>query len=94
MITINEMLDIIAASDGIYIKVQPADWVNGFSKPITAEELKAKFPEKYSNDLAGFEKIDSYTYYPKFATMQDKWDKELNDYISRKVEWCRKYGSE
>lgn len=88
------MLDIIAASDGIYIKVQPADWVNGFSKPITAEELREKFPEKYRKDLAGFERVDRYTYHPKFSTMQNEWDKELNDYISRKAEWCRKYGSD
>ena len=50
-----------------------------------------KFPEKYRNDLAGFEYKDG-AYYPKFATMQDEWDNELKDYCKRKQEWCNQYG--
>lgn len=93
MITINEMLAIIATEDNTYIKVVPADWVNGFTKrhPINAEILMEKFPEKYRNDLIGFEYNDG-AYYPKFATMQDEWNNELKDYCKRKQEWCDKYG--
>lgn len=93
MITIDEMLAIIAIGDGVFIKVAPEDWVRRFSKPITREKLIEQYPAKYRNDLVGFVVVGEYSYRPCFATMQSEWDAELSGYIARKAEWCRENGS-
>ena len=96
MITLN---DIIAKEKStFFIKVRPVDSIRQFSHRINDLEnyiMDAIVP-KYRNKVIGFEK-DIYggsSYRPVFDDeTQREWDKELHDYISRKAEWCRKYGS-
>ena len=93
MTTIEQMVEIIATQERTYVKTNPDDSLRVYSKHTrTAEQLINDYPEKYRADLIGFEHIENHTYYPKFATMQDEWDTEKSEYISRKAEWCRKYG--
>ena len=93
MITIERMVEIIANNEITYIKTSPDDSIRVFQQfKCTKERLVGDYPAKYRNDLIGFD-LEDDTYYPRFATMQDEWENEKRDYIARKAEWCRKYGS-
>ena len=94
MITLNEL---IAKETGtFYIKVRPDDSVRQFRSNFNnlAQMIIDGIEPKYKDKVLGFE-LDKYgDYRPVFDEETQKiWDKELDDYISRKVEWCRKYGS-
>ena len=86
----------------IFIKVRPDDSSRQFF--LSSDEgkeldivalLLAELPEKYSDHLVTLRHSDwiYYSYVPVFDTdTQAMWDKELDDYITRKAEWCQKYG--
>jgi len=94
MTTIEQILEIISTNENTYIKTTPDDSVRVFKQfKCTKERLVGDYPAKYRNDLIGFE-LENDEYYPRFATMQDEWENEKSDYIARKAEWCRKYGSD
>lgn len=90
---------ILAEQDGkFFVKVSPDDSISEFNTTWDnfAEKIVDRFPPKYREKLVGLKKDDKSNYYqPVFdVETQQEWDAELTSYISRKAEWCQRYGSE
>ena len=94
MTTIQELATKIFFEPVVYVKTQPEDSLHTFGRGVTEDDIVKSFPEKYRADLIGFEQHSTRTYYPKFATMQDEWYRETNDYIDKKHGWCAKHTSD
>ena len=93
MKTVNEMLETLKR-DRVLVKTAPDDiltLVGG--REMTEDELRGMFGAEYGADLVGFED-DRGGYHPVFATLQDQWDAELEDFCERKMAWCNRYGCE
>lgn len=60
------------------------------------QQILDSLPEKYRDKLVTLRHDPhwvSYSYLPVFDTdTQAMWDKEVDDYITAKQEWCDKYG--
>ena len=59
------------------------------------QDIFDALPEKYRDHLVTIKHDNwvSYSFIPVFDTdTQAMWDKEVSDYITRKQEWCDKYG--
>ena len=95
MITINELVKRVNGT--FFVKVCPDDSVRQFNSEWDnlAEMIIDGFSLKYKDKVIGFEtQGNDYNYIPVFDTeTQREWNTELHNYISRKAEWCRKYGS-
>ena len=86
----------------IMVKISPDDssWqcnvVDRDGNPIDyVERILEMLPEKYRSHLVTLrhDAWVSYSYVPVFDTdTQAMWDKEVDDYITAKQEWCDKYG--
>lgn len=79
----------------IMVKVEPSDimWQCNLTEDYVERIIEA-LPEKYQDHLVTLRHHDwiSYSYVPVFDTdTQAMWDKEVDDYITAKQEWCDKY---
>lgn len=94
MITLNEILE--NESGAFFVKVRPDDSLSRFSTEEEGlrERLLGSIPPKYRFAIIGFDGANG-RYVPRFSEdAQKEWDKEYDNYISRKAEWCQKYGCE
>ena len=94
------------SEDGTHIMVKvttdDSSWqcnlVDRDCNPIDyVERILERLPEKYRDHLVTLKHDNwiSYSYVPVFDTdTQAMWNKEVSDYITRKQEWCDRYGCE
>ena len=80
------------------IEIEPGDWLSSFTSTDDAVRLiQKRMSEKYLNGLVGFIPDSFYksgcVYKSVFTPeIQKEFNKEQEDYIREKSEWCNKYG--
>ena len=86
------------SGEAFFVQVRPEDCLSRFYlyDDDCIIKVNQAMPDKYKGKMVGLKKdLCNGRFTPVFdEETQQEWDKELNDYITRKAAWCEKHGCE
>jgi len=95
---IKEYVKQSTSGDTFFVQVRPEDCLSRFYlyDDDCINQVNQAMPDKYKDKMIGLRRdFCEGRFIPVFdKETQKEWDKELDDYISRKAAWCEKHGCE
>lgn len=78
---------------GLLISPDNSDCVTEISSEEFFEHVRERIMKRYGDVTIEFDNSAS-DYWHKLHICDDKWKQDHDDYIQRKLEWCRRFGCE